>query len=171
MGGYSYPTQIPENFRLRRAKNRVFCVFEAKNFPPAAGQKSCVVCFPNHNFPACGGHTTKCVPGEFLRAQGRASTVRKNNLAAAWAQFLVFSRVQERASTIRKNDLDYVWQPCRGRSWRFHECRNALLPFVKRSRFWQPRRRSSQRFHECRNALLPFAKLIQHLLLRYTFDY
>ena len=37
MGGYSYPTQIPENVRLRRAKNRVFDVFEAKKNQPAAG--------------------------------------------------------------------------------------------------------------------------------------
>ena len=36
-GGYSYPTQISKKIRLRRAKNRVFGVFEAKNFPPAAG--------------------------------------------------------------------------------------------------------------------------------------
>ena len=45
-GGYSYMLgSDPKIFRLRRAKNRVFDVFEAKNFPPAAGQKSCVVCF------------------------------------------------------------------------------------------------------------------------------
>ena len=77
MGGYSYPTQISKKIRLRRAKNRVFGVFEAKNFPPAAGKKSCVVCFSSQNFPACGGHTTKLVSKEFLRVQKRAFTIRE----------------------------------------------------------------------------------------------
>ena len=94
-----------------------------------------------------------------------------------------FLRAQERASAIHRT----IQQP-RGSSSMtlcFHECRNALLLFVKQSRLWQPHRRRScaftsvgtrfyysqnnltaaqtqfLAFHECRDALLLFAKMIQ----------
>ena len=156
MGGYSQPTQIPENFRLRRAKNRVF---EAKNFPPAAGQKSCIVCFQIQNFLACGGHPPNLVfKNVFFMGVRTRFCYSQNDLVAARMQFhdIVFSRVQERASTIRKTI--YILVAARRRSWCFHECRNALLLFVKQSRLWHPRRHRSWRFHECRKALLLFAK-------------
>ena len=114
---------IPENFRLQRPQNRVFGVFEATKFPPAADQKSCVVCFQTPNFLACGGHPTNLVFKHFFTGVG----TRFCYLAAARMQFQVFSRVQERASAIHKNILTAA----QTQFLAFHECRNALLLFAK----------------------------------------
>ena len=58
-------------------KKSCFLCFWSKKNQPAAGQKLCFVCFWRQKFSACGGHTTKLVSKEFLRAKERASTIRK----------------------------------------------------------------------------------------------
>ena len=58
-------------------------------------------------FPACGGHTTKLVSKEFLRAQERASTIRKTIYSSSRAGAVpgVFTSVGTRFC-YSQNDLD-----------------------------------------------------------------
>ena len=156
MGGYSYPVQIPQKIFACGGPKIVFFVFLKLKIFRLRRAKNHVLCvFRSKIFsPAAGTHQTWFLK-TFLWAQERASAIHR---------------------TIQQPRGSSSMTLC------FHECRNALLLFVKQSRRWQLHRRRScaftsvgtrfyysqnnltaaqtqfLAFHECRNALLLFAK-------------
>ena len=115
MGGYSQPTQIPEIFRLRRAKNRVFDVFDAKNFPPAAGQNHVLCVFSPKIFSPAAGTQQTWVSKMCLRAQECASAIHKTiSISRANAVPDVFTSVGTRFYYSQKQSRP--WQQYRRRS-------------------------------------------------------
>ena len=72
---------------------------------PAAGQKSCFVCFWRQKFSACGGHTTKLVSKEFYERRNALLLFAKRSSSRADAVPGVFTSVGTRFY-YSQNDLD-----------------------------------------------------------------